>query len=53
MTIEQNSFNAEAADTLEILILQHLTKIVPSLSASVVEWKTIQKTQKGTLMPQN
>ena len=36
VTMQQNSLNLEAADTLEIPILQQLTKLVPSPSASMV-----------------
>jgi len=35
--MQRNSVNPEATDTLETLILQQLTKLVPSPSASVVE----------------
>ena len=35
--MQQNSINPEAADTLETLILQQLTKLVPRPSASMVE----------------
>lgn len=37
ITMQQNSINPEAADTLEILMLQQLTKLVPSPSASMIE----------------
>jgi hypothetical protein len=37
ITMQQNSVNLEAADTLEILILQQLIKLMPVPSASMVE----------------